>query len=252
MKYRLVLLLIITFVVKALHADSRPPEGSLTVNADNPSFSYTFSSEQARHHFLRPFVLWAIEDIDHFPDSETVVFIGSSSIKRWDTLEEDFAPLPVLNRGFGGSTMRDVNVFMDFLMRYESMRIVVYEGDNDLVDDASDIDEDFLDPCRKFIPRWQETLPEAEIYFLSIKPSPARAHATERYREANRRLARLCEEDSRLHFVDVFTPMLDAEGKIRPELYVADGVHLNARGYSLWTRIIRGHLNPSEVVHVVE
>jgi lysophospholipase L1-like esterase len=146
--------------------------------------------------------------------------------------------------------MKDVIIFMDFFIRYESIRIVVYEGDNDLVDDESSIEKDFLDPSRKFIRKWHETLPETEIYFLSIKPSPTRAHATERYREANGRLARLCEANARLHFIDVFTPMLDAKGEIRPELYVADGIHLNARGYALWTRIMRGHLSPGEVVPV--
>lgn len=242
MKHSLKLFFFLSFSIPFLAGCAHAPEGSVTVNAKDPGDRFTFSPEQARHHYLQPFVHWAIEDIKAFPDRETIVFIGSSSIKMWDSLEEDLAPLPVLNRGFGGSTMRDVNTFIDFFTRYESRRIVVYEGDNDLVGQESSIERDFLDSCRKFIRQWRESLPGTVIYFLSIKPSPAREKATGRYREANRRLASICEGDDRLHFIDIFTPMLDEDGNIRPDLYVADGIHMNAEGYALWTRLIRKHL----------
>ena len=160
-------------------------------------------------------------------------------MRLWKTIDEDLAPLDILHRGFGGSRMKNVVTFLDFFDRYEAETILVYEGDNDLSGPWSKIDRDFIDPTLEFIAHVQERRPETEIYFIAIKPSPARESASERFAAANARLAEICASDPKLHFIDVFNPMLGPDGKPDPTLFSRDRLHMNEKGYALWTRIIR-------------
>jgi lysophospholipase L1-like esterase len=171
------------------------------------------------------------------PPSGSTVFVGSSSIRRWQTLGNDFSGVPVLNRGFGGSEASDVLRYLDrAVLRYRPSRVVLYAGDNDLARGKSpaQIVSDF----RSIAERIHRELPNAQVVFLSIKPSLARWHLVTSTWEANLLLQKLVDEDRRRFYVDVFTPMIGRDGKPRPELFVEDGLHLTAEGYALWTRAL--------------
>ena len=176
------------------------------------------------------------------PSPGGIVFIGSSSIQAWSTLAADFPGLPVLNRGFGGSTLADVVYYADrILLPYRPRLVVLYAGDNDLV--MGRTPERVLGDYRSFVARLRAAQPEALLAFVSIKPSPARRMYMDRAREANRLIQAEIARDSLQVYVDVFTPMLGASGQPRPELFVADSLHMTRAGYELW----RGLLAP--VVH---
>lgn len=213
-------------------------DGSLIVHAEDKSQAFVFTPEQARIRFLPDFVRWAQTDIGTLPRRDTLLAIGSSSMRMWKSIAKDLGPVEVIHRGFGGSNMHEVILMLDFFLRYESRKILVYQGDNDLAGPQTDVERDFLSPCRTFVSTALDRLPGTQIYFVSIKPSPARVDALERFAAANRRLAELCASDPRLHFIDVFPAMLDERGQPRPELFTDDRLHLSARGYALWTRII--------------
>jgi len=175
------------------------------------------------------------------PPARAILFVGSSSVRLWKTLAQDFPDLKVINRGFGGSQIADSLAFADrIILPYKPRMVVLYAGDNDIAAGKSP-DEVFAD-FKNLTEKIHAKLPRTRIAFISIKPSPSRWPLVDKIKTANRLVADHCREDKRLDYIDVFTPMLVADGTPRPELFVEDKLHLNAEGYSLWTRIIASHL----------
>jgi lysophospholipase L1-like esterase len=171
-----------------------------------------------------------------------IVFVGSSSIKNWTDVAADFPGGPVLNRGFGGSTLADVVHYADrIVFRYQPRLVVLYAGDNDLAEGRTS--ERVFRDYREFSARLRSALPAARLVYVSIKPSPSRRAFISRMRETNRRIRAEIARDSLRAYVDVFTPMLGPAGQPRPELFVADSLHMTRAGYLLW----RARLAP--VVH---
>jgi lysophospholipase L1-like esterase len=220
---------------------STPTEGSVTVHAAHPSQSYTFTPKQAKHWYIGDFVRWAVEDMEQAPGSGATLALGSSSMRMWKTIQEDL-PGEIIHRGFGGSRMKDVLVYMDFFTRYQSPTVLVYEGDNDLAGPNSDIDRDFIQPTLEFIEIMQTEVPGVKIHFISIKPSVSRQYRMADFREANRRLERICQQSPDLYFIDIFEPMLDERGMPRADLLKSDKLHMNDLGYAIWTREVRRSL----------
>ena len=171
------------------------------------------------------------------PAPDGIVFVGSSSIRMWTGLAEDFPGRHVLNRGFGGSTIADATRHVEQLVtRYRPRTIVFYAGDNDLAAGATpaQVRADF----DAFVRAVRERLPDARILFVSIKPSPSRIALLPAMREANALIRDDARQLKNVGYVDVFTPMLDARGRPRAELFGADGLHMNRAGYALWVSII--------------
>jgi len=180
-------------------------------------------------------------DRTNAPPSNAILFVGSSSIRLWKTLAEDFPEWPVINRGFGGSQVADSVAFVDRIVTpYRPRQIVLYAGDNDLAAERTpeQIEADF----KTFVRRVHKRLPRCWITFIAIKPSPARQALIEKARAANERVREATRAHPRLSFVDIFTPMLGTDGQPRPELFMADKLHLNAEGYRLWTQLTRPYL----------
>jgi len=178
------------------------------------------------------------EDRRSPPPPHAVLFTGSSSIRLWSTLARDFEGIPVIQRGFGGSQMADlVHYAPRIVLPYRPGTVLVYEGDNDIASGKTprQVHKDW----RALVGLIHRELPSTHILFISIKPSPARWRMVRRVREANALIRRHCSTDRRLGYVDVFTRMLGRDGRPRRELFLEDGLHLNAEGYALWTRIIR-------------
>ncbi|NYZ61626.1 SGNH/GDSL hydrolase family protein [Luteimonas deserti] len=178
------------------------------------------------------------EDAAHPPPSAPVVFTGSSSVRMWETLARDFPEVPVLNRGFGGSQVRDAVWHADSVaLRYRPRQIVLYAGDNDTAEGRTP--RQVLDDTRRFVARVHAALPGTPVVLLGIKPSPSRAGLLPVQRETNRLLADWAGSQARVRYVDVFNPMLDADGRPREALFLADRLHMNADGYALWRELIR-------------
>ncbi len=192
---------------------------------------------------------WA-EDIERFeqadkqnpPPDHPIVFVGSSSIRLWD-LKKWFPDLPVVNRGFGGSTVADVVRYADRIVtNYRPRAIVFYSGDNDLAGGKSP--EQVADDFAALLKAIRAAQPEVPVVFLPTKPSPLRWQLVDKQRDANRRIKQLCESDPHLIYADTATPLLGEDGKPRAELFQADGLHLNEAGYKLWTAIVLPLLAP--------
>jgi lysophospholipase L1-like esterase len=174
------------------------------------------------------------------PRTGRVVALGSSSIRFWhDTIARDLSPIPIVKHGFGGSTMHDAVVYADRLvLPLEPFAVLLYEGDNDIEAGVSPerVRDEFVTLVRKVRARQ----PECRFYVLSIKPSPARRKWWPAARQANVLLRLACKAESLCTYVDVATAMLDrASGRPRPELYLADSLHMTPKGYEVWRKIVR-------------
>jgi len=172
-----------------------------------------------------------------------VVFVGSSSIRLWSTLADDFPKVSVINRGFGGSEMADSVFYADrIVIPYQPRLVVVYAGENDL--NAGKSPETVLADFRAFRAKVHAALPATRIIYLSCKESPSRAKVRPQVVAANRLIAADCATDARCTFVDVATPLNDAAGGYRPELFKDDQLHLNPAGYAIWTKVLAPYLKP--------
>lgn len=172
------------------------------------------------------------------PPENAILFTGSSSIVFWRTLKEDMAPLIVINRGFGGSQMFELNMYRDRIVtNYKPKAIVVYEGDNDVA--AGKSVNEIVSQYKDFIFHIDKELSTTEIYLIAVKPSIARAAMWETMKDVNMQLKKLADEYAKVHYLDIASPMLQESGLVKEDLFVDDGLHLNAKGYEIWTNVVR-------------
>lgn len=173
------------------------------------------------------------------PPRGSVLFVGSSSIRLWPNLGADFPNVEVLQRGFGGSTLGQVDHYAPrVVLPYFPRLIILYAGDNDLAEGMTPAQ--ILADFKTFVGVVRPSMPKTRIVFVSIKPSTARVALLGKMREANTLVRQYIATDPSLTYVDVFTPMLDPTGVPRGELFQSDGLHMNAQGYAIW----RGLLQP--------
>ncbi|MCE5271931.1 GDSL-type esterase/lipase family protein [bacterium] len=173
-----------------------------------------------------------------FPAPGVIVFTGSSSVHGWDSLEQDMAPLKVINCGFGGSQIDEATYFANrIVIPYMPSRVVIYSGDNDIASGKSP--ETVAADFRAFVERLRASIPGEPVYFLSIKPSTARWKLWDKIQKANALIRGYCEGEKRVFYVDVATTLLGPDGKPDVSLYQEDGLHLNADGYARWTAIVK-------------
>ena len=185
-------------------------------------------------------VIQQFEDNDQTnpPPKNAILFAGSSSIVFWRSLQEDMEPLTVINRGFGGSQMFELNMFRDRIVTpYKPRAVLVYEGDNDVA--AGKQPAEILEEYRDFVDHLKTQLPDTDIYFIAVKPSIRRAHLWSTMVEVNMALQALADEHEHVEFLDTSTPMLNDDGNVMADLLVEDGLHMNAKGYAIWTSVIR-------------
>lgn len=168
---------------------------------------------------------------------EAVLFVGSSSIRMWPTAER-FPGMPVVNRGFGGSHISDVNHYFDrIVLKYTPAAIVFYAGDNDIAGEKTP--ERVVADFEAFVARVHQAQPDTPVIFIPIKPSLSRWSLWEAMSRANERVEAFAQEHGGVYYADLATPMLGTDGRPRPSLFIEDGLHLSAEGYTVWTRALR-------------
>ena len=176
------------------------------------------------------------------PPKNAILFVGSSSFRMWDSLQAAFPNHTVINRGFGGSNLRDLSRYVnEIVIPYQPKQVVIYSGENDLA--PGDITADTV--VERFIHAFtliRKGLPNVPILYVSIKPSPSRMHLVDKMLESNRRIRGYLQKQSNAKFIDVFSLMLDKNGKPLKDIFLADDLHMNSRGYAIWKKAIEPHL----------
>lgn len=192
--------------------------------------------------------LWQ-KEIDAFAEidrkqtapANAVLFVGSSTIRGWRTLRADFPGLAFVNRGFGGAHLEDVNFYFERIVAaHRAKKVVLYAGENDIAagKTADRVFGDFV----IFAELLRKNSPKTELIFVSVKPSPARMKFWAEMKRANSLIENEIKRRERAKFVDVSAAMLESAETPKPEIYQADGIHLNEKGYRIWREALSKHL----------
>ena len=172
---------------------------------------------------------------------ETIVFTGSSSVRLWRKLEQEFPNHQIVNSGFGGSQASDLLLFMDeLILSYNPKKVFIYEGDNDLWADKSPAD--VLDTTAEIIRRIKSKNPATEVILIAAKPSISRWKIRGKYKRLNKKMERFTKNDPQLYYVDVWKPMLNKR-KLKTDIFIEDGLHMNQKGYDIWYEAMKDLVN---------
>ena len=183
------------------------------------------------------------QDSLHFPPKHAILFVGSSSFRKWTDVQNYFPGYTIINRGFGGSTLPDMIRYADdIIFPYQPKQIFIYFGDNDLA--ASDT----VSAATVFI-RFQQLfnmirnkLPDVSVVFVSIKPSPSRQKLMPKMEAANDMIKKFLSKRSKTGFVDAYHKMLKADGTPMDDIFMEDKLHMTAKGYAIWQKAIKPYL----------
>jgi lysophospholipase L1-like esterase len=150
------------------------------------------------------------------------------------------ASLPVVNRGFGGAKIKQVAYYADqIVIPYHPRAVVLFAGTNDLGRFRTKTAQEVFEGYIEFVKVVQAALPDTPIYYIAITPTPARWKIWPIAHEANQRIKAYTETDQRLHFIDLTNEILGPDGRPKRDLYIWDRLHPSAKGYALWTSIIK-------------
>lgn len=175
------------------------------------------------------------------PPKNPILFTGSSSIRLWGNLAEQFRGYTVLNRGIGGAVTRDIDRYVeDIILPYKPRQIVLYIGENDILK-APNGDTVFV-AFQKLFQHIRTVLPDVPVAYISIKPSPSRAQFLPIVTRANELIREYLATQTGTGFIDIYPLMLDKKGNMRPELFREDKLHMKQEGYDLWYKKIRPFL----------
>ncbi|MBD0851016.1 GDSL-type esterase/lipase family protein [Maribacter arenosus] len=208
-------LVLLPFIFVVLKGNSQSPE----------RFANEVAEIQKKYDTLREAV------------NETIVFVGSSSIRTWEGLEENFPDHEIINSGFGGSHASDLLAYCDeLILKYNPSKVFIYEGDNDLAEGKKP--KEIINTIMEINHRIHAKNKDTQIILISVKPSIARWPLKRKYKRLNRKFHRLSQQDDRLYFANIWNPMLLGR-KLNPDLYLEDGLHINIKGYEIWHTVLK-------------
>ncbi|WP_332452663.1 GDSL-type esterase/lipase family protein [Chryseobacterium aquaticum] len=206
------------------------------------TFVFIFSQEKKPMFWL---------DIQNFktldqqsaPPDNAILLVGSSSFTKWKDVSEYFPGKTIINRGFGGSRLTDLNYYSeDLLNPYNPKQIIIYCGENDFADDAQLKADVVVDRFKTFYKKIRIKFPNIEVDYISIKYSPSRQNLWPQMKKANKRIAKFMKKEKNAEFIDITSIMNDANGNIRKDLFVEDLLHMTPEGYRLWTRVMNPYI----------
>lgn len=175
------------------------------------------------------------------PSRETIVFTGSSSVRLWHNLQLLFPDHQIVNSGFGGSETHDLLEHLDALiLNYHPNKVFIYEGDNDL--DRKKRIKAITNAFDAIISKVKENDSTTKMILISTKPSISRWHLKRKYKRLNRKLLKLSEKDEAVQFANVWDVMLEKR-KLKRDLFIEDGLHMNEKGYQLWYNVIKNYMD---------
>ena len=171
-----------------------------------------------------------------FPEG-AVLFVGSSSVRMWKTVDNDFPQVPVVNRGFGGSQFSDLLYYLDRLVTcYQPSKIFIYEGDNDI--SSGKKPQQIVKEAMEVRQKIAQSLPGVPVFFIAAKPSVARWKLRKKYQQLNSQLALYAAKTPATGFVNVWDPALDENGEVLTDIFLEDNLHMNEKGYAIWKAAI--------------
>jgi len=164
-----------------------------------------------------------------------ILFTGSSSIRKWTSLSQDMKDLPVLNRGFGGSTIPEVLYYANrYIFQQAPQIIVFYCGENDIA--AGDNPKTVFNNFKLFVNLINSKLPQTKIIYLSMKPSIARWNLWYKFQACDQMIKKYIDTQSKISYINSSLSMLKNDGTLKTDIFIEDGLHMNKKGYRGWTQ----------------
>ena len=223
----------------------------LSIGCSSSAPLQTSTDRIATTQAVSPYAKWendirAFEEADRTrpPPKGAILFIGSSTIRMWSTLAQDYPEYETINRGFGGSELADSAHFADrIVIPYAPRLIVLNAGTNDINNGKTptQVVEDF----KVFVARVRIELPRTRIAYLAIQPAPSRWSQAEKQQEANRLITDFVKRGKNLDYIEVWDQYLGADGTPDPAYYLPDRLHGNTAGYKIRADVVRPHLSPT-------
>lgn len=207
-------------------------------------FLFCFGFVNAQNHsFYSEIQQFKKQDSIHFPPKHAILFLGSSSFRKWEDIQKYFPGYMIINRGFGGSTIPDAIYYAyKIVFPYKPTQVVIYEGDNDLASSDKINADSVLNRFEKLFSLIRKKLPSTNIAFVSIKPSPSRERLMREMEKANSLIKNFLSHQKNAAFIDVYHAMLNKDGKPDKSIFQEDELHMNAKGYAIWQKIIQPYL----------
>ena len=197
------------------------------------TFGLASCSQQSEKPFYKEIQAFKAADKQNKPPKDAIVFVGSSSFAMWTDVQKYFPEYKIINRGFGGSGLKDAIEYEDDIIApYHPKQVVIYSGENDIA--ANVTAKDVLQRFTTLFNMIRRDLPEANIVYISIKPSPSRRNFMPVMVSANAMIKKFLAAHKNITFVDVYSKMLDASGNPRGELFRQDSLHMKRAGYEIW------------------
>jgi len=183
------------------------------------------------------------QDKDSVPPKDAILFVGSSSFTMWKDVQDYFPGYTIINRGFGGSTLQDVIRYApDVIIPYQPKQIVIYCGENDLAYDDSLYPAQVKERFEQLFNIIREKYKKVPVVYISIKPSPSRQKLMPKFNVANVMIKNFLKKKKYTTFIDVYHAMLEADGTPMKDIFIEDNLHMNAKGYHIWQKLIEPHL----------
>jgi lysophospholipase L1-like esterase len=178
------------------------------------------------------------EDAEKMPAAGGIVFTGSSSFTKWQDAAKDLAPLPIINRGFGGSTLPEVIHYADrAVTKYQPKTIVIY-CENDMFGKKKKTPEQVRDAYVTLTKKIRDKQPDVLLYGVSLKPSPSRWDRKDEVIRANKLIQEFIRSDKNHKYIDVWPVMLK-NGRPDGSIFTSDSLHMNEEGYRRWTQVFK-------------
>lgn len=204
---------------------------------------FVWMGMMAQQPFINEINYFKKKDSLHAPPNNPILFIGSSSFTMWKDVQDYFPDYPILNRGFGGSSLPHLIMYAnDIIFPYHPKQIVIYCGENDLSEGSYVTGKLICSRFKQLYKLIRSRLPDVPIVYISMKPSPSREKFLNTMKDGNRRIKKFISHKKNASFIDVYHAMLDDEGKLRSDIYRADNLHMNEKGYRIWQPLIAPYL----------
>ena len=205
--------------------------------------SFTLTGVLNAQPFINEINAFKKQDSISFPGQGQILFVGSSSFRMWKDVQEYFPGYSIINRGFGGSSLPDVIRYeSDIIFPYNPKQVVIYCGENDIASSDTVTAELVLERFKKLFNDIRKKLTGVPVAFISIKPSPSRWQMKNRMIQANELIKSYIMTENNAVFVNVWDSMLQADGKPIPDIFIQDNLHMNAKGYTIWQKILNPYL----------
>jgi lysophospholipase L1-like esterase len=178
------------------------------------------------------------------PPKGQIVFAGSSSFTKWKDVAMYFPGYPIINRGFGGATLVDLIYYVDeAIIQYQPSQVFIYCGENDMADVDTVSPATVLHRFKTLHTILLKKLPKTtKVVFVSLKPSIARWHLEPKFIETNKLIAGYIATQKNIQYLDVHTAMLDDNKEVLKDIFVADKLHMNPKGYQIWQKTFFSYL----------